>query len=163
IVFGGSGANRTVTVSPAANQNGSATITVTVSDGLLSANDTFVLTVNPVNDAPTITDIPDQTIAVNGTTGALSFTIGDVETAAGSLTLTRNSSNTTLVPLANVVLGGSGANRTVTVTPASGQTGTSTITVTVSDSQLTASDTFLVTVMTNTPPTIQPIPNQTTY
>ena len=54
IVFGGSGANRTVTVTPAANQSGTATITVTVSDGALTASDTFVLTVTPVNDAPTI-------------------------------------------------------------------------------------------------------------
>src|SRR6185437_13511382 len=92
IVFGGSGANRTVTITPAANQNGSATITVNVSDGLANASDTFVLTVNPVNDPPTITDIADQTIAVNGTTGPLSFTIGDVETAPASLTVTRNSS-----------------------------------------------------------------------
>src|SRR6266511_1617144 len=36
-----SGASRTVTVTPAANQIGTATITVTVSDGTLTANDTF--------------------------------------------------------------------------------------------------------------------------
>ena len=62
IVFGGSGANRTVTLTPAANQSGSATITVTVSDGPLTASDTFVLTVNPVNDTPTISNLTDQTI-----------------------------------------------------------------------------------------------------
>jgi hypothetical protein len=76
----------------------------------------------------------------------LVFTVGDTETAAGSLTVTRSSSNTTLVPLANVVLGGSGANRTVTVTPAANQTGTATITLTVSDGLLTAQTQFTVTV-----------------
>ena len=74
IVFGGSGANRTITVTPASNQSGSATITVTVSDGALTASDTFVLTVTPVNDAPSISDIPDATINQDTSTGPISFT-----------------------------------------------------------------------------------------
>ena len=52
IVLGGSGASRTVAVTPASNQSGSATITLTVSDGAASTTDTFVLTVDAVNDAP---------------------------------------------------------------------------------------------------------------
>ena len=151
IVFGGSGANRTLTVTPAANQSGSATITVTVSDGALTASDTFVLTVNAVNDAPTISNITDKTASEDGTTGAISFTVGDAETAAGSLVVSGGSSNTALVPSANIVFGGSGANRTVTVTPAANQTGTATITVAVSDGTLTASDTFVLTVSSAQP------------
>src|SRR5439155_6940544 len=82
----------------------------------------------------------------------LSCTVRDVETPAGSLTVSGSSPNPTLVPNANIVFGGSGANRTVTVTPAAGQNGTATITVTVSDGSLTASDTFVLTVNTvNTP------------
>ncbi len=46
IVFGGSAADRTVTVTPAAGQYGSAEITLTVSDGELSAQVSFTLTVN---------------------------------------------------------------------------------------------------------------------
>ena len=65
----------------------------------------------------------------------IAFTVGDAETAAGSLTVSGSSSNPTLVPNANIVFGGSGANRTVTVTPAANQNGTATITVTVSDGQ----------------------------
>lgn len=98
------------------------------------------------NTAPTISDIANQAIGENGTTGALAFTVNDSETAAASLTVTGSSSNTTLVPNANIVFGGSGANRTVTVTPAANQTGSATITVTVSDGSLTASDTFTLTV-----------------
>jgi formylglycine-generating enzyme required for sulfatase activity len=103
------------------------------------------------NSAPTISDIAAQTINPDNNTGAIAFTIGDAQTAAGSLTLSGSSSNTTLVPNANIVFGGSGANRTVTVTPASSQTGTATITVTVSDGSLSASDTFLLTVNSAAP------------
>jgi endonuclease/exonuclease/phosphatase family metal-dependent hydrolase len=62
------------------------------------------------------------------------------------LTVTVSSSNPTLVPIANVVVGGTGVNRTVTVTPVASQVGTATITVTGGDGVSTASDTFIVTV-----------------
>src|SRR2546426_3882 len=146
IVFGGSGSNRTVTVSPAANQNGVTTITVAVGDGQYSASTNFVVTVNAVNDPPTISSIADQAINVNSSTGPLSFTVGDVGTPLGSLTVSRGSSNATLVPTNNIVFGGSGANRTVTVSPAAGQTGVATITVTVDGGQYSASTSFVVTV-----------------
>ena len=122
-----------MTVTPAANQNGTATITVSVSDGQYVVSTNFVVTVSAVNDAPTITGIANQTINVGATTGPLAFTIGDVDTAVGSLTVSTNSSNLTLVPLGNIVLGGNGASRTVTVTPAAGQSGMATITASVSD------------------------------
>jgi hypothetical protein len=165
IVFGGSGANRTVTVTPAANQIGTATITVTVSDGSLTASDSFVLTVNaPANTAPTITSIADLSTAQNTATVPIAFTVGDAQTAAASLTVSGASSNPTVVPAANIVFGGSGANRTVTVTPAANQIGTATITVTVSDGSLTASDSFVLTVNApaNTAPTISSIANLST-
>jgi hypothetical protein len=51
--LGGSGANRTLMVQPAANANGSAIITVTVTDELgASAPAQSTLTVTPVNDPP---------------------------------------------------------------------------------------------------------------
>ena len=62
------------------------------------------------------------------------------------LTVTVSSSNPTLVPVANVVVGGTGVNRTVTVTPVASQVGTATITLTGGDGVSTASDTFVVTV-----------------
>ena len=155
IVFGGTGANRTVRVTPAANQSGTATITVMVSDGQLSTSTNFLVTVAAVNDAPTITGIVNQTTTVGTAVGPLAFTVGDVETAAGSLAVSGSSSNSTLVPTGNIVFGGTGANRTVTVTPASGQTGTATISVAVSDGQASMNSVFQVTVTaTNTPPTI---------
>ena len=114
----------------------------------ISGND-IELVVTLSNTAPTISDVTNLSIPSGGTTGPLSVTVGDAETAVGSLVVTGSSSNTTLVPNANVVIGGSGASRTVTVTPVSGLTGTSTITVTVDDGILTTSDTFVLTVTDN--------------
>src|SRR5258706_10265318 len=124
IVFGGSASNRTVTVTPASGQSGSSTITVTVSDGASSSSDTFVLTVNAVNTPPTISNIGDQNTSEDTAIGAIPFTVGDAQTAASSLTLTGASSNPALVPNASIVFGGSGANRTVSITPATNQNGT---------------------------------------
>ena len=163
IAFGGSGANRTVTITPVANLSGTTTITISVSDGALTTTDTFVLTVNAVNDAPTISDIANQTTNEDTATNAIAFTVDDIDSTVSALTVTASSSNTTLVPNGNISVGGSGANRTVTITPAGNQNGTSTITVTVSDGSLTASDTFVLTVTAvNDAPTISDVANQTT-
>ncbi|RKS21851.1 gliding motility-associated-like protein [Flavobacterium endophyticum] len=99
------------------------------------------------NNNPTISAVANQAVCANAATAALAFTVADVETAAVNLTVTRSSSNTTLVPVSNIVLGGTGTNRTVTVTPAANQHGTATITLTVTD-QLgaTATTTFTLTV-----------------
>ena len=155
IVLGGSGASRTVTVTPVSNQNGSATITLTVSDGTASSTDTFVLTVDAVNDAPTISDVSSLSTNDDTATSALAVTLGDEETTVVDLTLSASSSNTVLVPDANIVLGGSGASRTVTVTPASNQSGSATITLTVSDGTASSTDTFVLTV--NDVPTVSAV------
>jgi ELWxxDGT repeat protein len=115
--------------------------------GATIGTELYVLAGAAANTAPTITPIADRTINEDGSTGAIAFTIGDAQTAAGSLTVTATSSNTTLIPSANVVLGGSGAGRTVTVTPAANRNGGPvTITVTVGDGSLSTSETFTVTV-----------------
>ncbi|MBD2461517.1 tandem-95 repeat protein [Oscillatoria sp. FACHB-1407] len=163
LTIGGTGTNRTIIVNPAANQTGTATITVNVNDGTTTVTETFDIVVNPVNDPPTITAIADQSVNEGVTTGALAFTVNDAETPAGSLTITATSNNPTLVPNSNIILGGSGANRTVTVNPAANQFGTATITVSVSDGTLTTTETFDVVVgAVNDPPTISTINNQLT-
>ena len=160
IVLGGSGTNRTVTVTPASNLSGSATITLTVSDGALSSSTSFVVTVNAVNDTPFISDITNRTINEDGGTGAIGFSISDLETASASLSVSATSSNTSLIPNGNIVLGGSGSSRTISVSPLANANGSSTITVTVSDGQAAASDTFVVTVNSiNDAPSINPIAN----
>jgi hypothetical protein len=96
---------------------------------------------------PVISDIPGQDLEANTSTGPISFLVGDAETPAGSLNLFAHSSNTNLVPPANIVFGGGGSNRTITVTPAADQAGESLITVTVSDGTNAASDDFGLKVM----------------
>jgi pantothenate kinase type III len=163
ITLGGSGSSRTLNIKPGSNQSGTATITVTVDDDTDTTSDTFLLTVNSINDLPTISNITDKSTNENTTTSNIAFTIDDVETSATSLTVTATSSNTTLVPNTNITLGGSGTDRTINITPASNQYGTTTITVTVDDGTDTASDTFLLTVNSvNDLPTISNITDKTT-
>ncbi len=112
------------------------------------------------NSPPSISGIPAQSIAANSPTPPLPLTVGDVETAADSLMLTASSSLQSLVPDANIVLGGAGSNRTVTVTPLPGQQGTVTITLSVTDGGgITANTSFQLSVGV---PTISNIPNQRT-
>ncbi|TKB70766.1 MAG: DUF4347 domain-containing protein [Nitrospira sp.] len=138
------------------NGNNADTITVQVSDngntgsgggGTLSLG-TVNVDITAQNDAPTITALADQTIPEDGTTGALAFSVSDVETAAGSLTVTAVSSNTTVIPNGNLTLVNlGGGNWTIAATPALNQTGGPvTITVTVSDGTTSTNETFDVTV-----------------
>ena len=161
ITLGGSGSARTVVVTPVANATGDATITLTVTDASgATATDTFVVTVTPVNDGPTISAVADASVSSNATLGPLPVTVGDLETPAASLNVTATSSNQAVVQNGGVTIGGSGANRTVTVNPVVGASGTTTITLTVTDAGgLTATETFEVTV--NAAPTIIDLPNLT--
>ena len=147
----GSGANRIYT--PNAGYTGSDSFTVAAHDGWVDAIPvTRSITVGggAINTAPTISNLPDQSTTVGSALPDVAFVVGDAQTAAGSLTVTASSSNPTLVPIGNLVLGGSGSNRTLTITPAANQTGTATITVMVSDGTLSASDTLVVTVSSGT-------------
>jgi hypothetical protein len=159
IIFGGSGSNRTVNLLPATNQSGAATVTVTVSDGLASASNTFVLTVNTANTPPIISSVADQSINEDTPAGPIAFTVNDVESPAASLTMTGNSSNPSLVSSTNFSFGGIGTNRTVTITPLPDQFGTGVITLTVTDTNgATASASFTLTVKpVNDSPTLNPL------
>jgi len=94
-----------------------------------------------------ISAIADQNIPPNGSSNPLSFNFGNLGSTAGlSLAVLASSANQSLVPNGNLVFGGSGTNRTITVTPAPGQTGTSLITVSVTDGVWTNSRSFNVIV-----------------
>src|SRR5204863_6752212 len=140
-----------------------ATMPMTVSDGRLIKRAALQLRMNGTNTAPTISNIPAQVTNEDTPSSTIGFTVGDAETPAANLTVSGSSSVQTLVPNANIVFGGTDANRTVTLTPAANQFGTATITVTVSDGQLSTSTGFQLTVNSvNDAPTITGIGNQTT-
>ena len=88
---------------------------------------------------------PTVTVAAGGTcgkddhSGTVNLTVADVESPAGTLTLSAASSNPALVPTSNVVFAGSGAARTMTVSTVDGRSGTAILTVTVSDGQASGS------------------------
>ena len=120
------------------------------------------MTVDGFNDPPTISAIANQSTTEDVPTAAIPFTVGDPETPAADLTITATSDNVGIIPNANITLAGSGANRTVQVTPEANQSGTAVITVTVSDGVNSTPTSFQVTVNTvDDPPTITAIPNQT--
>ena len=86
-----------------------------------------------LNTQPTITSIAAQTMAMNATRGPLAFTVGDAETDPAALTVSAVSSNPNLFPAGSIVLGGSGASRQATFSPATNQSGSATIVFVVRD------------------------------
>ena len=88
LVLGGSGGARTLGFTPLANASGTTTITVTVSDGLLSTSTSFVLTVQPVNDAPLLSLPAAQAVNEDGVlsfSGLAAPSISDVDAGGASL------------------------------------------------------------------------------
>jgi hypothetical protein len=92
-------ANGTLTYTPADDMNGVSTVTVSISDnggtangGVdTSADQTFTITVNAVNDVPVITSFPTDLSFVEDTQGYLDFSVfsvTDVEGDAVTVTLT---------------------------------------------------------------------------
>jgi hypothetical protein len=155
-----------LTYTPAADFAGEDAFTYEVDDGQgETAQATATITVTPVNDAPTITAIPDTTLSpADSTTGPLPFSIDDIDTPVDSLVLTATTSDSTIVPPSGLSLAGNDTSRTVTVTPAPNVDGTSTITVAVSDGEASASTSFAVTAtaISNAPPVVEtPIPDDT--
>ncbi|MFN7562385.1 MAG: FG-GAP-like repeat-containing protein, partial [Prosthecobacter sp.] len=157
IVFGGSGASRTVTLTAVPGRSGTAGITVTVSDGLATASTTFNVTVNAVNDAPTISTISSPVCSEDPSVTGLAFTISDPESPSGDLVVSATSSNPALIPASRIYFGGSGNARTLSLVPLPDQNGSASITISVSDGQLSASRTFTLTVnAVNDAPTLNP-------
>lgn len=120
--------------------------TAVESEGLESQDSTEISYTLGSNSPPTISSIANVTANAGAAIPTLSFTVGDAQTSASNLTVSTASSNPTLLPNSNIVLGGSGTNRTVTLSPVSGQTGTATVTLTVCDPSLCSSTSFVLTV-----------------
>ncbi len=128
-------------------------LTVTNPDGQTASLASAITLGSGVNQAPLFGVVPaDRTLFDAGsgaTTGALAFQVGDPEGAA--VVVTAASSNTAVIPVANITLSGTGIERAVAVRSV-GALGSSTITLTASDGVLTATTSFVVTVALSTVP-----------
>lgn len=144
-IFGGSGASRTIRVVSATGVSGSTNISVSVSDGVSVAKRTFALTVNP-NTAPTITEIADQSVDSYQSLTGIRFTIGDGQTAAGSLVVEATTSNPSLIPVSAIAISGSGAEKVLGLHPVGGESGVATISIRISDGANETVESFKLTV-----------------
>lgn len=114
--------------------------------GNVSASQVATLTVvGSSNAPPSISNIPDQATKVGVPVGPIDFTVNDAD-GVDELTLSARTSDSGLVPISGIHFGGSGASRTVIITPTEGISGTATVTVTVSDGVDSDDDAFVLLV-----------------
>ena len=82
-------------------ENGNSVINLSFSDGIKTMSKEFNLNVEPVNDPPTIVDIPNQTLLENETVKEIIFSVdegGGSDEDIQSLSVTARSTNTALLP-----------------------------------------------------------------
>jgi hypothetical protein len=141
LALAGTDTNRTLTVTPATSQEGTAIIEVVVTDGSgFKATNSFTLTVGQ----PTISAIADQTVLA-GSVKTVNFWVNDAETTPGSLTVTATSSDQSVLPDSNIGIINSGnTNRTLQLTNT--LAGVTLVTVTVSDGTFNVPTAFTLTV-----------------
>ena len=145
----------TLSLAPALNANGTATITVQVNDGQPLNNTvsrTFTVTVNPVNQPPTLNSISNYTVEKNA--GAQTVLLSGISSGAANeiqtLKVTAVSGNRKLVGTPTVVYTSPGTTGSLLFKPMTNVTGTTTLTVTVNDgarSNNLVQKTFTVTIV----------------
>jgi hypothetical protein len=79
--------------------------------------------------APQIVGLTNQALPQDTSTPVLMFQVSDADSGANAVTVTAISSDQTIIPAAGIVLGGSGGNRTLQITPAADAIGNATITL----------------------------------
>jgi hypothetical protein len=101
----------------------------------------------PVNTAPVISGIADFSSDQDMVVGPIEFSIGDRETDTSALKVSAAADGTDVVPADGITLAGSGAVRSITLTPLEAATGAVSVTLSVTDAEGAASTrTFRVTV-----------------
>jgi translation elongation factor EF-1beta len=160
----------TLSFTPFASGSGSATITVTVDDNTGSNNVTtqsFVVTVNPVNQPPTIDSVPNVTVYENATAQTVAFSgvTSGATNETQTLSVTAASSNPALIPKPTITYTSPNTTGTLSFTPVAFGSGFSTVTVTVNDNgsshNLTSRSFAVLVIAINQPPTLNPLSNIT--
>jgi hypothetical protein len=96
---------------------------------------------------PSMSAIADVSLNQDSASSAIPFAVTDDRTGAGSLTVTANSSDTSVIPDEGITLAGGGTDRTVTVMPMESAVGAATVSLTVVDAAgLATTRSFRVTV-----------------
>jgi hypothetical protein len=85
------------------------------------------------NGSPTVSGLADLTIAQDSVAAPLAFTIDDRETPAADLVVTATSGDTAILPADGIVTSGSGASRSIALTPAEAAMGDTVLTIVVRD------------------------------
>src|SRR5207249_10164065 len=119
-------------ITPVTSSFGTSTVTVSVSDGTLSSNDSFLLTINSVNDAPTMNALANLTILEDTNTQTVNLSgisPGPSNESTQTLTIAASSSNPSLIPNPTVNYTSPNPTGTLTFAPLANQFGTATITV----------------------------------
>ena len=141
------GNTRTLTLSPTTHQSGSSMLTLALTDGALTSTQSFRLTVISVNDPPDITGLSDYyAVRKNRSIGPVAFTITDVDNDDSSLSVTSESSCTTIVAAENMVISGTSTSRSFSITPITDMHGRTTISISASDGSLTTTASFVLAV-----------------
>jgi hypothetical protein len=141
--------------------NGTALVTLSVTDGQFVNATTFPLTVSYVNQAPTIVGLVSATNTTPNAPLTIQFTAADVDTPASELEVGIQSvvNNTG----AGVFLTSKGNTQLLTLIPY-GVAGTASVTITNYDplSQMTATGSVTFTITAEVPPTFAAIPSVST-
>jgi len=140
------GSRRYLDITPLENAFGETDITVTVNDGIDEVSTTFKLTINAVNDPPTISAV--EPIEINeDQTVSFTVTLTDIDTAPEELKITGNAANAALLPSDNITSTGEGLTRTVTLSPGANMGGKTKVTLSVNDGDNTVSTETELTVI----------------
>ena len=140
------GLRRYLEITPKENAHGETNITVTVNDGIDEVSTTFKLTVNAVNDPPTISAV--EPIEINeDQMVSFTVTLTDIDTAPEELKITGNAANAALLPSDNITSTGEGLTRTVTLSPGANMGGKTKVTLSVNDGDNTVSTETELTVI----------------
>lgn len=79
--------------------------------------------------APQITGLQDQSMNQDTATPMLPFQVSDADSGASALTVTAQSSDTSVIPAEGVVLDGNGGSRTLQITPAADAVGSAMVAI----------------------------------
>ena len=101
-----------------------------------------------INTDPTISAIPDENLCVNTTSSPIAFTVDDTagETDPNDIIVSATSGNLNVIAIDGIVFGGSGQNRTVTITPVTDMSGSARITIFADDGYSVVTTSFWVIV-----------------